>query len=36
MQFRARNGFGGMSVGVAVGEIQNNGCGLIEARIASS
>lgn len=36
MQFRVKNGFGGMSVGMAVGEIHNNGCGLIQARIVSS
>ena len=26
MEFRARNGFGGMSVGLVVAEIENDGC----------
>lgn len=36
MEFRARNGFGGVNVGTALGSIRNSDCELIEAVIASS
>lgn len=34
MEFRARNLFGGMSLGVTLGSIRNSDCGVIEAAIA--